>query len=267
MSLIDLQFGGWFQCGLATDPDPYDEPRGISGYMRSLPGEPDFDRVIYFNTPPFERPYGPGVGVRVKQATATNPAYAAFAANLMNAQVDLLDKAKFEGRNGVVAEDGKEPIYPFKLGLTTTFGSAAKPFQDAPVDFPYYSLQANGVGLNTEENIRKTGIPDIRQHLLARLSMLRRVLGSATDEVTRLTLQQRIRFLQSLEQQPNTIATQFFPYMMAWDITLTGTTALDGTMSAEMAQLLSLPWQGTFWMGAWDPDTLCGYVAGTIKIG
>src|SRR5688500_5259039 len=36
-----LTFRGWFQARLPTDPDPFDEPRGISGYAWALPGEPD----------------------------------------------------------------------------------------------------------------------------------------------------------------------------------------------------------------------------------
>jgi hypothetical protein len=31
-----LKFGGWFQCRLATDPDPCDEPRGVSGYVHAV---------------------------------------------------------------------------------------------------------------------------------------------------------------------------------------------------------------------------------------
>ena len=38
---IWLKFTGWFQCRLATDPDPTDEPRGVSGYVRAVAGEPD----------------------------------------------------------------------------------------------------------------------------------------------------------------------------------------------------------------------------------
>ena len=44
--MIEVRYSGWFQCRLATDPDPYDEPRGVSGYLHAYVGEPDLDRRI-----------------------------------------------------------------------------------------------------------------------------------------------------------------------------------------------------------------------------
>ena len=41
-----VELGGWFQCRLATDPDPTWEPRGVSGYTRALGRETDFDGVL-----------------------------------------------------------------------------------------------------------------------------------------------------------------------------------------------------------------------------
>jgi hypothetical protein len=38
-SSLVLKFGGWFQCPLATDPDPADEPRGVDGYKHAVAGE------------------------------------------------------------------------------------------------------------------------------------------------------------------------------------------------------------------------------------
>ena len=43
--MLVIEFNGWFQCRLATDPDPYDEPRGVSGYVHAYAGEPDLDRL------------------------------------------------------------------------------------------------------------------------------------------------------------------------------------------------------------------------------
>ena len=54
--MIRINFGGWAQCRLATDPDPYDEPRGVSGYIRAFVGEPDLDRIIRLNDPPLKGP-------------------------------------------------------------------------------------------------------------------------------------------------------------------------------------------------------------------
>ena len=38
--MIKLTFSGWFECRIATDPDPTDEPRGVSGWTAAVAGEP-----------------------------------------------------------------------------------------------------------------------------------------------------------------------------------------------------------------------------------
>ena len=63
---IWLKFNGWFQCRLATDPDPTDEPRGVSGYVRAVAGEPDLDRILRLQPPVVQRSYCPQVGVKVR---------------------------------------------------------------------------------------------------------------------------------------------------------------------------------------------------------
>ena len=63
--MLSITFAGWAQCRLATDPDPYDEPRGVSGYMWAYSGEVDLDRIIRFQAPPFQRTHTPEIGVSV----------------------------------------------------------------------------------------------------------------------------------------------------------------------------------------------------------
>src|SRR5262245_48417426 len=112
--MLKLSFSGWLQCRLATDPDPTDDPRGVSGWTYALAGEPDLDRVI--RTQPAGatiRSFGPAVDVRVRrvviddQNVDTHP--------LQSASVMLLSGAAFEGRNGIASEDTEEPIFPFHV--------------------------------------------------------------------------------------------------------------------------------------------------------
>ncbi|MEA2694349.1 MAG: hypothetical protein QOJ16_3736, partial [Acidobacteriota bacterium] len=44
--LLEIQFQGYFLCRLATDPDPTNEPSGVSGYTMALVGEDELDAVI-----------------------------------------------------------------------------------------------------------------------------------------------------------------------------------------------------------------------------
>ena len=46
-----INFAGFFQIRLPTDPDPTDEKRGVSGYTFALAGEPDFDRILRLHDP------------------------------------------------------------------------------------------------------------------------------------------------------------------------------------------------------------------------
>ena len=44
--LLEIQFQGYFMCRIATDPDPTNEQRGVSGYTLSLITEAPLDQVI-----------------------------------------------------------------------------------------------------------------------------------------------------------------------------------------------------------------------------
>ena len=74
MSLV-LEFEGWCSLRLPTDPDPSDEPRGISGYTFAFAGEPDFDRVLNLQPRPGMpiRSHSPELGVKVTRASGDRP--------------------------------------------------------------------------------------------------------------------------------------------------------------------------------------------------
>ena len=44
--VLQVHFEGYFLCRLTTDPDPTDEPRGVSGYTMALVHEAPLDQVI-----------------------------------------------------------------------------------------------------------------------------------------------------------------------------------------------------------------------------
>jgi hypothetical protein len=44
--LLEIQFQGYFMCRIATDPDPTNEQRGVSGYTLALITEDPLDQVI-----------------------------------------------------------------------------------------------------------------------------------------------------------------------------------------------------------------------------
>jgi hypothetical protein len=73
MNILQLNFEGYFQMRMATDPDPTDELRGVSGYTFALAGEPDLDAKVHL------QPDEPGVwqrsfGVDTLGQTPSRPA-------------------------------------------------------------------------------------------------------------------------------------------------------------------------------------------------
>jgi len=256
-----LTFGGWFQCRLATDPDPSDEPRGVSGSMKALPGEPDLDRIIRLQPPFFQRSHTPTVGVFVQEVYKDGNRDERHA--LVGAEINLLEDPVFKGENGVVAEDGKEPIVPFivqvKKGSLVLVRSC--PASPEYIEFPYEGLQATGVVFAPGQVADATGIFDIRRHLDERVARLEEDKKNERDPTILDNLERRIRLLKSRN------ATGFFAATMPYFVPLSG----DGSVDDPGNQLdrevdMGQAWTIDFWMGGWDPDASCGYLEGYLRV-
>lgn len=57
MPTLSISFDGYFQCRLATDPDPSNEQRGISGFTYSVAGETLLDPSIWCQAKDIEAAY------------------------------------------------------------------------------------------------------------------------------------------------------------------------------------------------------------------
>ena len=116
--LLEIHFEGYFMCRIATDPDPSNEHRGMSGYTMALPRETRLDQIIRLQVDEeFARKnaraplheLGKEIGVRVVDARFDGATYAPAAAALKDARVELLGKNQpfadgpvFESRNNIV---------------------------------------------------------------------------------------------------------------------------------------------------------------------
>jgi hypothetical protein len=58
MSTLSISFDGFFQCRLATDPDPSNEQRGVSGFTYSVAGETLLDPSIWCQAKDIKAAYG-----------------------------------------------------------------------------------------------------------------------------------------------------------------------------------------------------------------
>ena len=263
--MLAVTFAGWAQCRLATDPDPYDEPRGVSGYMRAYAGEPDLDRLIRFQQPPFRRTHTPEIGVTVRSVSVHGTDVAPHP--LQGAAVHLLDEPKFEGRNGVIAEDGQEPIVPFHLCLQQDSHRLARATVPSDPRSPYREFNASDFIIDPGFIERATGISSLVDVWQSRLSLLASELSDASRD-EKPALEERMAFLrQNLARQGG--AARFFPVRMVWDYQLRS--PLERAEIA-MAHLLpnftptEEPWRVAFWFGGWDADAQAFYVGGTLEI-
>ena len=59
MAQLDISFEGFWQCRLATDPDPSDEQKGISGFTYSIAGESLLEPSIWCQAKDILETYGP----------------------------------------------------------------------------------------------------------------------------------------------------------------------------------------------------------------
>jgi hypothetical protein len=257
--VIELQFSGWFQCRLATDPDPFDEPRGVSGYVRAYAHEPDLDRIVRFQAPPFTRAWGPPVAVNVAKVLVNGREEPGHP--LVGASVDLLDEAKFEGRNGAIADDGQEPIYPFVLEVRQDQFHAVRTVVPADPDFPYDQYRATYRPDSAAVQLA-TGVHDLaaiwaqrRQQLVA--------AHAVADEPERTGMAERMQFL---DDHPDALPGMFAARMFyRYDLGSAPTIVDPGRLLADHSP--GDTWWASFWLGGWDADALCGFALGSLVIG
>ena len=100
--MVALDFEGWFQCRLATNPALYDSPHGLGGCTFAVGSDPNLDRFIRLQPPIASRSFG--LTIRVTVRTVTVDGIVPPTLQLAGAAVQLLDGARFEGCNQRVAD-------------------------------------------------------------------------------------------------------------------------------------------------------------------
>jgi hypothetical protein len=138
--LLTLGFEGYYMCRLATDPDPTDEHRGMSGYTMALSAEDPLDRIIRLevdeefaarNLRPPARDRGVEIGVRVTAVAFDGrpwPDHALVGARVrLGGRDEPADGPVFESRNNLTGSDDNFAfvVDPFCLHVESTRGSIA----------------------------------------------------------------------------------------------------------------------------------------------
>jgi hypothetical protein len=289
--MLILEFEGYFQDRMTTDPDPTDERRGVSGYTFAFAGEPDLDNIVYFQPDEpgvVERDFGPHggpkVGVTVRRATENGR----DRNDLVGGKVAFLGAQLLE-HNGILIREDFFVIDPFHVTLTVDGNVLLDRIDYLDPTRPHIvPEQATGPQLqrrqpakftsNSEEVARATGLPNAQNvtlmaNRLRRRESLQLLLDETTDAVQQAALESRIFQLGIIEQWWNLSqgspgnrpidrrAAQLALQASGWNIDMNGK-----IFTNQLGGNADLPWNVSFWMGGWDGDALCGYVKGTWTI-
>jgi hypothetical protein len=266
-----LEFEGWCSLRLPTDPDPSDEPRGVSGYTFAFAGEPDFDRVLNLQARPGMpvRSHTPKLGVTVRKALRTDGQPVAA---LDGARVDLLGAPIIENRNWTLTLPGFEPIVPFHLRVANADAALERtaPLNPADPTQPLWQvsqtlLEAQGAqGMEYEPATvgNATGEWDPLGAVVQRLAALK--LDVEYEQGTKRTaLEGRIAELEFAVANPNDRRVLVRNFVERFGFLMQG----DGAQVAGLEGLsTTLPWRIDFWLGGWDPDLLCLYMKGALNV-
>jgi hypothetical protein len=262
--VLALAFDGWAQCRLATDPDPADEPRGVSGWTFALAGEPDLDRVLRFQPAgAVPRCFGPSIGVAVRRVVLDGRSLDGHV--LAGAPVDLLDNPVFDGRNGLSAEDREEPIMPLHLRVAAGGVRLARRHAD-PVSGRWLATRPT-FGRVPPELAQRLGLgwPDGPQrYRRARAEKVERALASSTDATERVALGKRLADLRS-DSRPQPLGTLGAAFTYRLELEGADPEVVDdaGRLGGVVGQG---PWPVEVWIGAWDADALCAFVQGSLAL-
>lgn len=278
-----INFAGFFQIRLPTDPDPTDEKRGVSGYSFALADEPDFDRILRLHDPVALRTHAPDVGVFVTSVALGNDILEDHPLN--GAKVDFLDEPKFWMLNYIMTlSAGTEALDPFVIqvsdeasGISITrkdFLNPDNPDEDL-YDVTLSQMERRGGVLGvpldrgTFQEITQCDTP--KDFRLKRLAALKQDLASEQDPVKRACLETRIGQIE-WPAPGDAIAwddrrTRALQFVERRDFGINGgAEILDPNNKLGVALNESLDWPVQFWNGIWDCDTLCGYMRGTLQI-
>ena len=258
--MVSIHFRGFFQCRLATDPDDFDHPRGAGGWTFAYAGEDDLDRVIRFHAPVSPRRFAPAAGVLVVDVDGSTTH------ELVGAQVSLLENAKFEGRNGLIAPAGKEPVSPFVLEI------AKPPFQlrrrdDYDVTKVAERRAHLGLGLAALTNAEATalGVANPVDYRERRRRDVEAAAASEPDPIKKAILAARLNQLANFSTAVD-IQTRSLTFKVPYKHQLRHAATVTDPGGLLPGAETSAPWEMSYWFGSWDADALQAFVDGTIAI-
>lgn len=266
--MLKLTFAGWIECRLATDPDPSDEPWGVSGYAVAFSGEPPLDRVVQTEaSKAVMRKLAPDVGMKVNEVSVDGKS--AKRHTLLKAELHLRESPVLEGRNDLVAPDTIEPILPVSIGLQKGKLRIERELRD--LDTGEYSVvRAPGVTPRFDL-LEASGVKDPKAFLENRIEELKKLLARPKlADKDKVQYQYRLEQLERVLSRGRTYNTGGPVPMhlgMTWHYVFEGPWwSIHDPSDALKGEIDGSPWIMDLWLGCWDADVLCAYMHGTLQL-
>jgi len=300
MTKLRINFEGYWQCRQATDPDPSDEPRGVSGYTFAVGKESDFDQAICLQRcqiadADFRDPTMGEFGVHATGAEivdAEGNSKPPETTNACGAKVYLRpresDKSKlpkFELRNEIIFHELQGiimPICPFNLEIE---GDGWKLRREDPLDINDTSIEIwemvegyarrspksfNLVSNEVLDAICIKPAPDyptaFSNYFQNRKQWLKLRLAEAVDPIEAESLKTRIWAIDFFSQDQRMESR--LGLQAIWDFEIRGVCPdvcgaedyFRGTIDTDAY------WRTYFWMGGFDGDLMRGYMRGHLEV-
>jgi len=303
-STLDISFEGYFTSRIATDPDPTNEERGLSGYTMALAKEDRLDQVIRLhvdadylerNARKPLREMGIEIGVNVTSVSYAGKPWSP-GASLIGAKVDLvgkdapLDGPIFESRNNTTGSDDTMSfvVDPFDLRIDhPARGVHVRALDYIDPDDPelqlwqitnpkrYARRLTSNFASDDMEAAEAIGVYDTfgyfrdRRHYLERLQeQAAQELRECNDIARKRELQYAIQTYKSrvhqIEFWGDRVSSKL-QYMVSWEHDINGKREFAGDVGGIVST--DPPWRVNYWFGGWDGDLLTGYVRGTLCVG
>ncbi|HYO13944.1 MAG TPA: hypothetical protein VE685_12180 [Thermoanaerobaculia bacterium] len=299
--LLEIQFQGYFLCRIATDPDPTNEERGVSGYTMALVDEDPLDQVIRTQiTPDFAKKnlrepaerMGIRIGVDVSGVAFDGKPFDKAAEALAGAKLFLEGRDEpfegpiFDSRNNIVGSDDNMAfvVNPFELVIRNEKVSIravdhlnpADPQQkiwqiEDPATYQRRLPTFTGGSMAAQEAIRVfdwySYFRDRRRFLADRIRELEKDLQEGKGDPAEL--EAKIQGLRTRIYQIEFWGDRFLDklaFQLTYSFNINGPQTIEGLENLGGKVDTSHPWPVTFWFGSWDGDLLTGWMQGALGI-
>lgn len=303
--LLEMQFEGFFMCRLATDPDPTNEERGVSGYTMALVHEDPLDQVIRTQIEdkeflernlrePAQR-MKIRIGVDVYNVLFDGkPYYGPARDALAGAKLYLEGKDEpfqgpiFDSRNNIVGSDDNMAfvVNPFELAIRsrheTGLSFEAKDWLDPSdperkiwqiEDPTTYARRLPSFVSGSTTAQAAIRVFDWNAYFSDRVKFLRQRIDELEKEKDGKNDEEKETRIQAMKSRIFMIDFWGDRFHTKLGFQVTYSFNINGPQKVNDPQNLlggkvaeGQPWPVTFWMGSWDGDLLVGYMQGSLSV-